>query len=141
MSPQPAVEDEVRAVLLEHDRCWNQLDFQCLASLWDTDDPNALYMGDEHPDPVVGEVLLSRHWARLGSRLQGAEMASDPVVIDPLSDRLVLIMMTVRWGFAGVEDGRWNHGRSWVSAVLRRTDAGWRFVSYMERLSELDRPA
>ena len=87
-----AAEDDIRALLVEHDRLWSELDLDALSALWDIEDPNALYMGDEYRDPVVGEEFLRRHWARLGSRLQGAEMASDPVVIDPLSDRLVLIV-------------------------------------------------
>jgi hypothetical protein len=135
-----AVEDlaEIRELLLEHDRCWSELDLDGLGALWDPLDPQTLYMGDEYRDPVVGQDNLRRHWARLGSRLRAARVSSDPLVMNPLVDGLALVMLDVNWMFAGVEGGAPRHGRSWVSAVLRRTTLGWRFVSYMERLSELD---
>jgi hypothetical protein len=132
------IEDEIRAVLAEHDRCWTELDLEGLAALWDTDDPHALYLGDEYRDPVVGDGPLRRHWGRLGTRLRAATLRTEPAVLNVLSDRLVLVMMDVSWGFAGVEGGEMRHGCSWVSAVLRRTEDGWRIVSYMERLSSLD---
>ncbi len=130
--------NDVRAVLAEHDRLWTELDLDGLGGLWDADDPNASYMGDEYRDPVVGRDPLRRHWGRLGSRLSSATVASEASLVNALADDLVLVMLDVRWTFAGVEGGEPRSGRSWVSAVLRRTGAGWRFVSYMERLSELD---
>jgi ketosteroid isomerase-like protein len=129
-------EADVRAVFLEHDRCWNALDIERLAALWDPDDPRASYLGDEYHSPVVGADALRQHWGRTGTRLRGAHVASEPELIDLLADDLALAIVNLRWSFAGVEGGPWRTGRSWVSAVLRRTDAGWRFVSYMERLSE-----
>lgn len=129
--------DEIRELLLHHDRCWTELDLDGLSALWDPDDPQTLYMGDEYRDPVVGQDNLRRHWARLGSRLRAARVTSDPLVMNRLVDGLVLVMLDVTWMFAGVEGGAPRHGRSWVSAVLRRAASGWRFVSYMERLSEL----
>jgi hypothetical protein len=132
-----AAADDIRAMLVEHDRYWSELDLDRLSELWDTDDPHALYMGDEYRDPVIGKESLERHWARLGSRLGQARMASDPAVINLLSDDLAHVMLDLRWSFTGVEGGDPRNGRSWVSAVLRRTAAGWRFVSYMERLTTL----
>jgi hypothetical protein len=129
---------EIHEMLRQHDRCWSELALDGLGALWDPADPQASYMGDEYRDPVVGQDNLRRHWARLGARLRAAQVTSDPIVTNRLLDGLVLVILDVTWMFAGVEGGTPRYGRSWVSAVLRRTPLGWRFVSYMERLAELD---
>jgi hypothetical protein len=130
-------EAEIRAVFAGHDRCWTALDIAGLEALWDTDDSQVSYLGDEYASPIVGAAAMRQHWGRTGTRLRAAQVCSDVRLLNLLSDGLALAIVDQRWSVAGVEGGPWRSGRSWVTTVLRRRPSGWRFVAYMERLSEL----
>src|SRR4029450_6661260 len=59
--PQFDVTDLVR----EYDKLWSTLDFVGLADLWERDDPQPIYVGDEYAAPLIGTDDLDRHWARV----------------------------------------------------------------------------
>jgi hypothetical protein len=131
---------ELEAVLAQHDRYWSVVDMAGLRELWDLNDPAAMYFGDEYRDPVIGRYALTRHWSRLASRLHKADVRSSVTSLAPLADDLLIAVIDVHWRFGDAGDSATRHGSSWVVATLRRTDAGLRFVSYVERLCELGAP-
>ena len=54
----------------EYDKRWSSLDFVGLADLWERDDPQPIYVGDEYAAPLIGATSWTgtgRAW-RAGSR-------------------------------------------------------------------------
>ena len=71
-SSPPDVADLVRA----YDKRWSSLDFVGLGDLWERDDPQPIYVGDEYAAPLIGSDELDRHWARVAGRLKSAAVSS-----------------------------------------------------------------
>ena len=135
-SPLPAREEalleEIGSLLGQHDSLWRSLDFAGLAGLWDREEGMPIYVGDEYPAPVIGWQDLGRHFGRLGGRLREAEVASTLVAAHSVDADLAIAVLLLEWSLASVESAARLSGQRWVSSVLRRTAAGWRFVHYAE---------
>ncbi len=135
-SPLPVREEalleEIGLLLEEHDSLWRRLDVAGLASLWDREEGMPIYVGDEYPSPVIGWQDLGRHFGRLGGRLREAEVASTLVAAHSVAADLAIAVVLLEWSLASVESEQRLAGQRWVSSVLRRTAAGWRFVHYAE---------
>jgi hypothetical protein len=134
------VDSELRALLAEHDRCWQQLDAPGVSGLWDVQSTVVMYFGDECRDPVIGQSDLRQHCSRMIRRLTHAEMRSELVVSQKLGPDAATLVARMKWTFALAGQPSAS-GTSWVGATAVRTAAGWRFVQYVERLTEGDHPA
>jgi uncharacterized protein (TIGR02246 family) len=126
------VEAEVSALFRLNDERWRALDFEGVAALWDPDEPAPFYVGDEYAEPQVGWDQLQRHWARHAARLCEAEVESSVRQVALLAPELAVAVVLWTWSFTGVESPVRHTGRSWVTAVLRRGAAGWRFTHQAE---------
>jgi hypothetical protein len=98
-----------------------------LAELWDPDS-SPIYIGDEYREPVIGWKELSRHFGRIGGRLRSARWDSRVVAVRRLAADLALAVLLVEWTLVGVESDVEHRGHSWLTLVMRRTAAGWRFL-------------
>ncbi len=97
--PPPEVSDLVR----EYDKLWSSLDFVGLADLWERDDPQPIYVGDEYAAPLIGNDELDRHWARVASRLKSASVSSTLHEFDVVDDTVVRALLLSRWRLTGRE--------------------------------------
>lgn len=143
------VEAEVSAVIHATAEAWNSQDFARVLELWDPDEPTPFYLAEEQPDWFVG-------WEKLRAYL-------DPPKPSPAVQGIREEMRDIHVKRIGPDHAIaawWMHfemkiiGRPpigedvRVSAVLRRTAAGWRYihwaespmtgVMYMHRLMERD---
>ena len=129
----PEVESAVTAVVHETANRWNSQDFSSVLELWDQNDPFPTYLAEEQAQWFVG-------WDRLRAYL-------DPPVPNPIIEVLREEMskiqvkqiapdlaiaiwemhfeMKVRGSNPIGEDVR-------VSAVLRNTPEGWRYIHWVE---------
>jgi hypothetical protein len=135
------VDGELRALLAEHDRCWRELDAAGVSALWDPQSTTVMYFGDECCDPVIGQSDLRQHCSRMVRRLTHAEMRSELVATQTLGPDAATVMARMEWTFALVPGQQSASGASWVGATVVRTAAGWRFVLYVERLTQFDETA
>ena len=126
--PLPDVSDLVR----EYDRCWSSLDFACLADLWERDDPQPIYVGDEYAAPLIGTDELDRHWARVASRLKAASVTSMLHECDVVDDTVVRALLLSRWTLTGREADVRRTGTSWVTWFLVRRGERLRIFHQME---------
>ena len=126
--PLPDVSDLVR----EYDKCWSTLDFACLADLWERDDPQPIYVGDEYAAPLIGTDELDRHWARVASRLKAASVTSTLHECDVVDDTVVRALLLSRWTLTGREADVRRTGASWVTWFLVRRGERLRIFHQME---------
>jgi hypothetical protein len=112
-----------------------QLDATGVSGLWDVQNTTVMYFGDECRDPVIGQADLRQHCSRMVRRLTHAEMRSELLVSQKLGPDAATLMARMKWAFtlAGQPSAS---GTSWVGATAVKTAAGWRFVQYLERLTE-----
>ena len=129
--PQSDISDLVR----EYDKCWSSLDFVRLADLWEREDPQPIYVGDEYAAPLIGADQLDRHWARVASRLKAASVSSalhKCDVVDDTRDTLVRALVLSRWTFTGREADIERTGASWITWLLVRRGERYRICHQME---------
>ncbi|MBW8711792.1 MAG: hypothetical protein JF631_12285, partial [Mycobacterium sp.] len=92
-SSPPDVADLVRA----YDKRWSSLDFVGLGDLWERDDPQPIYVGDEYAAPLIGSDELDRHWARVAGRLKSAAVSSTLHECDVVDDTIARALLLSRW--------------------------------------------
>lgn len=126
--PLPDVADFVR----ESDKCWSSLDFAGLGDLWERDDPQPIYVGDEYAAPLIGVDELDRHWARVASRLKAASVTSTLHECDVVDDTVVRALLLSRWTLTGRESDIRRTGSSWVTWLLVRRGERLRIFHQME---------
>ena len=123
---------DVSALVREYDKCWSNLDFGCLADLWERDDPQPIYVGDEYAAPLIGNDELDRHWARVASRLKRASVSSTLHEFDVVDDTVVRALLLSRWRLTGRESDVEHTGTSWVTWFLVQRDGRFRIFHQME---------
>jgi hypothetical protein len=134
MSPQSegdvakALTDMVR----DYDKYWSSLDFAGLSDLWERDDPQPIYVGDEYAAPLIGTDELDRHWARVASRLKRASVSSTLHEFDVVDDTVVRALLLSRWRLTGREADVERPGASWVTWFLVQRGDRLRIFHQME---------
>jgi ketosteroid isomerase-like protein len=126
--PSPDVSDLVR----DYDKCWSSLDFVALADLWERDDPQPIYVGDEYAAPLIGNDELDRHWARVAGRLKAASVSSTLHECDIVDDTVVRALLLSRWSLTGRESDVQRNGTSWITWLLVRRGERLRIFHQME---------
>ena len=126
------------SLLHAYDRLWCDLDFMGISALWDRDEGLPIYIGDEYPTPLIGWQELTRHWGKLGGRLHSVVMNSRQVAANRVGTDLAVLVFLSVWQLVAVESPERHTGQRWVTAILRKGDAGWRFIYQAEAPAFLD---
>jgi hypothetical protein len=119
-------------LVLEYDKCWSSLDFIGVADLWERDDPQPIYVGDEYAAPLIGADELDRHWARIAGRLKAASVSSTLHECDVVDDTVMRALLLSRWTLTGSEAEAKRSGASWITWLLVRRGEGYRIFHQME---------
>jgi hypothetical protein len=123
---------DVSDLVREYDKCWSSLDFIGLADLWERDDPQPIYVGDEYAAPLIGADELDRHWGRVAGRLKAASVWSTLREYDVVDDTLVRALLLSRWSLTGREADVARTGASWITWLLVRRGERYRIFHQME---------
>ena len=123
---------EVSDLVGEYDKRWSCLDFLGLADLWERDDPQPIYVGDEYAAPLIGADELDRHWGRVAGRLKAASVSSALREFDAVDDTLVRALLLSRWSLIGREADVARTGASWITWLLVRRGGRYRIFHQME---------
>lgn len=120
----------------EYDEKWSALDIPGVAALWERDDPQPVYIGDEYAMPLIGAGELDRHWARVAARLTKATVSSRLWSADTLAGGTARCVLLSRWNFTGWDSGTAHTGTSWITWLLAVRSAGgtqrYRIFHHME---------
>jgi hypothetical protein len=119
-------------LISEYDAKWSALDVAGIADLWERDNPQPMYIGDEYAMPLVGAEELDRHWARLAGRLKRASMSSQLCCADALAGGLARCVLLSRWSFTGTESDIAHTGASWITWLLTPRGGRYRIFHHME---------
>jgi hypothetical protein len=126
---------DVSDLVREYDKRWSSLDFVGLADLWERDDPQPIYVGDEYAAPLIGTDELDRHWARIAGRLKSASVSStlhEYDVVDDTDDTFVRALLLSRWSLTSRESDAQRTGASWITWLLVRRGGRYRIFHQME---------
>ena len=124
---------EIDAVLNEYEALWDRQDPAGLIALWDQDDPEPFYLAEEQDEWRIGWDQLKNYWDPPGpSSTESIRMRFDGVQARSLSEDLAFAKFWIRFdtkmefmpGPIGT-DAR-------ASAIFRKTDAGWRLITWAE---------
>jgi hypothetical protein len=126
------VTSSIRSLVREYDEKWSALDIAGVAGLWERDNPQPVYIGDEYPMPLIGVEDLDRHWARIGSRLKRASVSSQLWSADALAGGLARCLLLSRWSFTGIESDITRTGASWITWLLIARGDKYRIFHHME---------
>ncbi|OBA77256.1 hypothetical protein A5641_18655 [Mycobacterium sp. 1554424.7] len=120
------------ALIGEYDQKWSALDFAGVAGLWERQDPRPMYVGDEYAMPLLGAEELDRHWARIGSRLKRASVASQLWSADELAGGVARCVLLSRWSLTGQESDIPHTGASWITWLLTLRGDRYLIFHHME---------
>jgi hypothetical protein len=127
-----AVESALTDLVRDYDKRWSSLDLLGLAKLWECDDPQPIYVGDEYAAPLIGNDQLDRHWARVAGRLKSASVSSTLHEYDVVDDTVVRALLLSRWSLTGREADVQRTGASWITWLLVRRGGRYRIFHQME---------
>ena len=127
-----AVESALTDLVRDYDKRWSSLDFVGLGDLWERDDPQPIYVGDEYAAPLIGNDELDRHWARVAGRLKSASVSSTLHEYDVVDDTVVRALLLSRWSLTGREADVQRTGASWITWLLVRRGRRYRIFHQME---------
>jgi hypothetical protein len=127
-----SVESALTDLVCDYDKRWSSLDFVGLGDLWERDDPQPIYVGDEYAAPLIGNDELDRHWARVAGRLKAASVSSTLHEYDVVDDTVVRALLLSRWSLTAREADVQRTGASWITWLLVRRDGRYRIFHQME---------
>jgi hypothetical protein len=131
-SDDPSVESALTDLVRDYDKQWSTLDFVGLADLWERDDPQPIYVGDEYAAPLIGTDELDRHWSRVAGRLKAASVSSTLHEFDVVDDTVVRALLLSRWRLTSRESDVERPGSSWITWLLVRRGERYRIFHQME---------
>lgn len=125
---------EIEAVLSQAEEIWNSQDYARLKELWDTDDAEPFYLAEEQDDWLFGWEQLEKYWVPVpGKRsVEAIHMHYYNVHAKIIGPDLSLAGFWVRHDMKVRGPMKPWGGDARVTAVFRRKDGNWRFVSYAE---------
>jgi len=143
-TPSPAMADtttearaqtvrEIAELIHETARRWNSQDYSTVLELWDPDEPMPLYLAEEQAGWFIGQDRLRAYLdpARPDPGLEALRETMYDIQVNPIAPDLAIAAwymhfeMKRRHSKPMAEDVR-------VSAVFRRTPAGWRYIYWAE---------
>jgi hypothetical protein len=147
--PESTVAAEVAAIIHETAERWNSQDYASVLELWDPDEPTPYYLAEEQDDWFIGWQPLRGYLAppKPNPAVQGIREEMRDIHVKEIAPGLAIAAWWLHFEMKII--GRPPIGEEVrVSAVLRRTRAGWRYihwaespmtgVMYMQKLMERD---
>ncbi|CAG0945383.1 hypothetical protein GPROT2_03183 [Gammaproteobacteria bacterium] len=124
---------EVQALIHATAEAWNSQDFSRVLALWDADEPLPFYLAEEQQDWFIGWDALRAYLAppRPSPAVQGIREDMRDIHVKFPAPGLAIAAWWMHFEMKII--GRPPIGEEVrVSAVLRRTAAGWRYIHWAE---------
>ncbi|MEO8444861.1 MAG: nuclear transport factor 2 family protein [Gammaproteobacteria bacterium] len=124
---------EVEAVIHATAEAWNSQDFANVLKLWDPDEPVPYYLAEEQDDWFIGWDALRGYLApaKPSPAVQGVREEMRDIHVKFITSDVALAAWWLHFEMKII--GRKPIGEEVrVSAVLRRTAAGWRYIHWAE---------
>ena len=123
----------LQELLKQFETRWNELRPTALRELWDPDEKEPFYIAEEIAEPMYGWEQIEPYWREAEQILVKFAIRTFDMRWKSVADGLVVMNYTMHWN--GIVRGMEHNPLGLdvrVSALLRRTAAGWRFCHYVE---------
>ncbi len=126
----------VEETVLAYVACSEGFNFAARKALWDANEDTPILCPEEAPEPLIGWDTLDAYWSRSRKSMQSLISKATNIKIRLLSDTMALATYNNRWIATMAEaEGQTQKPISAdvrMTAVLRKTDAGWRYIHLVE---------
>ena len=126
----------VKETVLAYVACSEGFNFAARKGLWDADEDTPVLCPEESPEPLIGWDALDAYWSHSRKSMASLVSKATNIKIRMLSDTLALATYNNRWIATMAEaEGLAQKPISAdvrMTAVLRKTDAGWRYIHLVE---------
>ena len=127
------LESELEDLLTGFRDRWCRLKPTELRQLWDPEETNPFYIAEEVAVPMYGWNVIEPYWQAAEALLLKFAIRTWDLKCKPLGETHAVMNFMMHWDglVKGMEDATLGLDVK-VSAVVRRTDAGWRICHYVE---------
>ncbi|UCG73657.1 MAG: nuclear transport factor 2 family protein [Chromatiales bacterium] len=129
----PEVEAAVTAVVMETAERWNSQDYATVLELWDPDEPYPTYLAEEQAQWFVGWDRLNEYLdpPRPNPIVEAIREEMYDVQVKEIGPDLAIAIWEMRFHMKRVMSNAIGETVR-VSAVLRNTDDGWKYIHWAE---------
>ena len=129
----PQIEAAVTAVVLETAERWNSQDYATVLELWDPNEPYPTYLAEEQAQWFVGWDRLNNYLdpPRPNPIVEAIREEMSNVQVKQIGPDLAIAIWEMRFHMKRVMSNAIGESVR-VSAVLRNTDDGWRYIHWAE---------
>lgn len=124
-------ETAVHAACTAFAQAMQAMDLEAMKDLWDDGYEHLVYQPEEYEVAFMTWDAIVDYWRRIPGvvgRIEGREISSDVAVLGDVA----LVYWRGHTTFEFKDSGESLAGDSRLSAALRRTDGGWRFIHWHE---------
>lgn len=127
---------EIKQVIQALEKAWKAHDFGAVKALWDTDDPQPIYIAEEAEKPFTSWPEIDDYWSRTGTVLSRVSHRTANQVIKAASEDIAIVLYDMHWNAevapGGLYGGDKMAGDNRVNIMLRRKPEGWQIFHYVE---------
>lgn len=129
----PAVEKAVTEVVYDTARRWNSQDFASVLELWDPNEPYPTYLAEEQAQWFVGWPRLQGYLdpQRPNPAIEVIREQMRDVQVKQIGPGLAIAIWEMQFEMKTIASNPIGESVR-VSAVLRETDAGWKYIHWAE---------
>lgn len=122
--------EAVQQTLDNYFTAWNRLEFASLADFWQQDG-DVYYVAEEIERPMHSFNEILSYWRKTAATITSIDMQATDLRIRLLADNIAVATYEMHVD-AGVQHSATIGIDVRVSAILRNTGQGWRFIHYAE---------
>ena len=127
---------DIDTLLDSYISAWNSMDFDTLQSLWDADEKEIYYLAEEIESPFYTLKDVIDYWSYANLSIEWLSMTAANRRSKRLTDELCVVYYEMHVDL-GMKDSNTMMPKPIgvdlnVSAILRKTIRGWRFIHYVE---------
>ena len=128
--------EAVTEAVLAYVACSKGFNFAGRKLLWDPAEETPILCPEEAPEPLIGWEALDAYWSGSRESMASLESKATNIHVRLLSENIALASYQTRWiatmAAAGKTPEKPISADVRMTAVLRKTEEGWRYIHLME---------
>lgn len=134
MTDDADVTAEITAVLRKTEQLWAAQDTVAMRDLWDTDNENPIYLAGEQEDFFVGWDAINQYLAPKNAPkiTQAIRVTFSDITVRKVAADIAFAAYWMRTDMKLVFQPKPFGSDNRATALFRRTDAGWKYLTYVE---------
>ncbi len=108
------------------------MELASIENLWDPACDEPIYVPEESTEPLLDWAAIRSYWLDTTQSIERLHMRTWDLTVRPVGEEFVSALYQMHWDARMQSTGTSIGGRNRVSAILRRTPEGPRFLHYVE---------